>query len=80
MVARFLYRLASLFFFVLALMCWLLTAFAVYAQLSANGFNPQAFFIGVMSPVFAFIAHQASIEAWRAARIRYRSPLWRDYP
>ena len=80
MVARFLYRLASLFFFVLALVCWLVTVVAIAVQIMGPGFNLGAFCTGILMPFMAFMMHQISIEAWRAARTYYRDPLWSNYP
>ena len=80
MVARFLYRLASLLFFALALICWLVTAVAIAAQIWGPGFNLGAFCTALWMPFMAFMMHQISIEAWRAARTYYRDPLWSNYP
>ena len=80
MVARFIYRLFSLFFFVLALASWLLMAAAIYAQVVAQGFNLPAFSTSIISAAMALWAHSLSYDAWRAARYHCHDPLWRDYP
>jgi hypothetical protein len=80
MVARFLYRLVSLIFFATALLCWFLVIGGLVVQFGAQGFNLEAFCMSIMSAVLAFLAHQASIEAWRAARTHRRDPLWSHYP
>jgi hypothetical protein len=80
MVARFLYRLASLFFLMLALASWLMTTVALVAQFKGPGFHLEAFCAGIVMPIMAFMMHQCSIEAWRAARYHRYDPLWRDYP
>jgi hypothetical protein len=67
MVARFLYRLASLCLLVSALAFWLLTARTVASQL-VTGFRPEAFCGSIIAPLLACISHLASSEAWRAAR------------
>ena len=80
MVARFLYRVVSVLFMLVACIWWALAAAGLIAQIGASEFNVQAFAVSILSVVFAFMAHQASIEAWRAARTYYRDPLWSNYP
>ena len=80
MVARFLYRLVSLFFLALALVAWAMAAVALVVQFKAPGFDLQAFCAGIVMPIMAFMMHQCSIDAWRAARYRRHDTLWRDYP
>jgi hypothetical protein len=80
MVARFLYRLVSLVFFAIALVCWLVTVIAITVHLMGAGFNLGAFFAAVMMPIMAFAMHQCSIEAWRAARTYCHDPRWSHYP
>jgi hypothetical protein len=80
MVARFIYRLFSLFFFVLALACWLLMAVSIHLQFMALGFDLQAFSTAILSAAMALWTHTFSNEAWRAARRLRHDPVWRDYP
>jgi hypothetical protein len=80
MVARFLYRLVSLFFLALALVSWLMAAAEFVALWKAPGFDVGAFGTATVMPIMAFMMHQCSIEAWRAGRYRRYDPLWRDYP
>ena len=80
MVARFLYRLVSLFFFVLAGVFWLVWIAAIFAQLKAQTVILEGFFVGIISPIIAFVLHQCANEAWRAARTYYHDdPHWREY-
>jgi hypothetical protein len=80
MMARFIYRLFSLFFLVLALACWLLMAAAIYAQLMVQGFSIAGFSTSIISVAMALWSHSLSNDAWRAARYHRHDPLWRDYP
>jgi hypothetical protein len=81
MVARFIYRLFSLFFFVLALACWLIMGTAVYLQLFVvEAFSLSTFSTGILSVPLALWSHILSNEAWRKGRYHryYDHPLWRD--
>jgi hypothetical protein len=91
MVARFLYRTVSLFFFLGAIICWLGGVGGFLLQFAAPSFHLELFCFSVWAFVLAFFLWQARGDAWRAARYhRYdpsRYPTYnryhlysRDYP
>jgi hypothetical protein len=79
MVARFLYRLVSLFFFLASLTCWGIGLVGLYMQIVAAEFHLSLCAVSVWAFILAFMMMQASGDAWRTAR--YRHPhLWSHYP
>jgi hypothetical protein len=77
MVARFIYRLVALFFFLGAIACWLMGLGGFLLQFAAPSFHLELFLYSAWSFVLAFFLWQARGDAWRA--VRYH-PIWRDYP
>jgi hypothetical protein len=71
MVARFLYRLVSLIFFLGAILCWFMGLGGFLLQLTGRGFDLQAFVLSVWAFVLAFFLWEARRDAWRAARIHH---------
>jgi hypothetical protein len=74
MVARFIYRLVSLIFVLVTLLCWLIGVGAIAVQFTAHGPDLTAFCVSIWAFVMASMTMLASTEAWRAARyhhIRY---------
>jgi hypothetical protein len=70
MVARFLYRLVSLFFLLAGAACWLTGAVLTVGQLT-HGLHLHAFVLTVWAFVLGPLLIQSSGEAWRAARDHY---------
>jgi hypothetical protein len=68
MLTRIGYRAFSVLFFLLAILCWLIAAAAVAAQIGAQDLNVSASGTAFLSAVFAFWAHMTSCEAWRKGR------------
>ena len=70
MIARFLYRLVSLFFLLAGIGCWL-TGAVFTVSLFAHGFTPQVLALTVWAFVLGPLLMQSSGEARRAARDHY---------
>ena len=70
MIARFMYRLVSLFFLVAGLACWA-TGFVLTAGQFLHGFSPQVLALTIWAFVLGPLLLQSSGEAWRAARDHY---------
>jgi hypothetical protein len=70
MVARFLYRLVSLFFLLAGVGCYLTGAVLTVGQL-AHGLRLDASLLSIWAFVLAPLLTQSSGEAWRAARDHY---------
>jgi hypothetical protein len=82
MVARFIYRLISLFFFLGAIACWLGDIGGFLLRFAAPSFHLELFLYCVWAFVLAFFLWECRGEAWRAARYHRHDPLslWRHYP
>lgn len=66
MIARFLYRVVAVVFFLVAMFCWATGLACIVAQLS--GFHPEYIPMALWAVLFAFLASMCSSEAWRAGR------------
>jgi hypothetical protein len=69
-VARFLYRLVSLFFLVAGIGCWLTGALLTVGQFF-HGPHLDTFILTIWAFVLGPLLLQSSGEAWRAARDHY---------
>lgn len=68
MVARFTYRTVAVFFFLGAILCWLMGIGGFLLQFTAQGFHLELLCYSVWAFVLAFFLWEARRDAWRAAR------------
>jgi hypothetical protein len=75
MLSRIVYRIVSVFFFLAAIVCWIMAALCVVGLIARP--DPDFLWLGLWSGVLAFFMGGASKDAWRAGRY---DPLYHDYP